>query len=303
MSSSDFKVTILVTGANGQLANEIRIISAHFPSNHFLFTTKEDLPIENTEAVELFFENNRIDYCINCAAYTAVDKAESEKEKAFLINADGVGILAKICARHKAKLIHISTDYVYDGNLNIPLTEDNAVGPINVYGSSKLKGEEMALNKNPSTLIIRTSWVYSSFGNNFVKTMLRLFKEKEEINVINDQLGSPTYAADLAEVIMKFVEKMKRGNNFCGIVNYCNAGVTTWYDFANEIRILINSNCIINPISTSSYPTPANRPLYSVLDTSKIRKLLQLEIPSWQESLKKCIEILSAGNIQEKQNV
>lgn len=293
MSSADFKVTILVTGANGQLANEIKTISAHYPTNQFLFTTKEDLPIENAGAVELFFEKNRIDYCINCAAYTAVDKAESEKEKAFLINADAAGNLANICNIHKAKLIHISTDYVYDGSSNIPLREENAVGPVNIYGSSKLKGEELALNKNPSTLIIRTSWVYSSFGNNFVKTMLRLFKERSEINVINDQLGSPTYAADLAEVIMKFVEEMKQGNDFSGIVNYCNAGITTWYEFAEEIKTLTNSNCTINPIPTSSYKTAAKRPLYSVLNTSKIKELLQIEIPSWKESLKKCIELLS----------
>ena len=294
MSSADFKVAILVTGANGQLANEIKTISAHYPSNQFLFTTKEDLSIENAGAVELFFEKNRIDYCINCAAYTAVDKAESEKEKAFLINADAAGNLANICNIHKAKLIHISTDYVYDGSSNIPLKEENAVGPVNIYGSSKLKGEELALNKNPSTLIIRTSWVYSSFGNNFVKTMLRLFKGKSEINVINDQLGSPTYAADLAEVIMKFVEEMKQGNDFSGIVNYCNAGVTSWYEFAGEIKTLTNSDCIINPIPTSSYKTEAKRPLYSVLDASKIKELLQIEIPSWKESLKKCIELLNA---------
>lgn len=293
MSSEDFKVTILITGANGQLANELKIISAQYPSNHFLFTTKEDLPIENTNMLELFFEKNRIDYCINCAAYTAVDKAESEEEKAFLINGDAVGGLANICKIHKAKLVHISTDYVYDGSSKIPLKEENAVGPVNIYGSSKLKGEELALSNNSSTLVIRTSWVYSSFGNNFVKTMLRLFKEKSEINVINDQLGSPTYAADLAEVIMKFVEKMKQGIDFSGIVNYCNAGVTTWYDFAKEIKALVNSNCKINPIPTSSYRTAAKRPLYSVLDTSKIKELLQLDIPFWKESLGKCIKLLN----------
>ena len=293
MSSADIQVTILVTGANGQLANEIRAISEHYPSSKFLFTTKEDLPIENEEAVELFFKKNRVDYCINCAAYTAVDKAESEREKAFLINGDAVGVLANICGIHKAKLIHISTDYVYDGSLNIPLKEDNAVGPVNIYGSSKLKGEELALSNNPSTLVIRTSWVYSSFGNNFVKTMLRLFKEKSEINVIDDQLGSPTYAADLAEVIMKFVENMKQGIEFSGIVNYCNAGVTTWYDFAEEIKALVGCNCKINPIPTSSYKTAAKRPLYSVLDTSKIKELLHLDIPDWKDSLKQCIKLLN----------
>ena len=284
---------ILVTGANGQLAKEVKVVSSGYPQYQFLFTTKEELPVENTEAVKSFFGKNKIDYCINCAAYTAVDKAESEKEKAFLINADAVGELGNICRQHQSKLIHISTDYVYDGSLHQPLKEVNAVGPVNIYGESKLKGEQLALEKNTSTLIIRTSWVYSSFGNNFVKTMLRLFKEKNEINVINDQLGSPTYAADLAGIIMKFVERTEQGKSFSGIVNYSNSGVTSWYEFAEEIKLLINSNCQINPIPTSSYPTPAKRPLYSVLNTSKIKDLLQIEIPSWKESLKKCIGILA----------
>jgi dTDP-4-dehydrorhamnose reductase len=294
MSSQDFTAKILVTGANGQLANEIKIIAAHYPQYKFFFTTKEELAIENKEAVRSFFGKNKIHYCINCAAYTAVDKAESEKEKAFLINADAVGNLANICKIHQTKLIHISTDYVYDGSSHVPLKEENKTGPLNTYGESKLKGEELALEKNPSSLIIRTSWVYSSFGNNFVKTMMRLFREKSEINVINDQQGSPTYAADLAEVSMKFIERTEEGNNFSGIVNYSNSGVTTWYQFAEEIKWLINSNCKINPIPTSSYPTPAKRPLYSVLDTSKIKELLQIEIPGWKESLKKCMGVLNA---------
>jgi dTDP-4-dehydrorhamnose reductase len=284
----------LVTGANGQLANEIRIIAAHYPQYEFFFTTKEELPIENTEAVKSFFEKNKIDYCVNCAAYTAVDEAESEKEKTFLINADAVGNLANICNIFQTKLIHISTDYVYDGSSNIPLKEDSKTGSVNIYGESKLKGEELALEKNPSTLIIRTSWVYSSFGNNFVKTMLRLFKEKTEINVVADQYGSPTYAADLATTIMKFVERMQQGKELSGIFNYCNEGIITWYQFAEEIKSLTNSNCIINPIPTSSYKTAARRPQYSVLDTSKIKQTLQLSIPGWKESLKKCIGILNA---------
>lgn len=298
MASQKFTPTILVTGSNGQLGSEIKILSKKFPSYKFLFASKEEISIENEQSVQIFFKKNSIDYCINCAAYTAVDKAESEKEKAFAINADAVGRLATICAEYQTKLIHISTDYVYDGSVHIPLKEGNSVGPVNVYGSSKLKGEELALNNNPSALIIRTSWVYSSFGNNFVKTMLRLFREKEEINVINDQLGSPTYAADLASVIMKFIEKIQKGETFSGIVNYSNAGTTNWYEFANEIKSLVYSNCKINPIPTSSYPTPARRPLYSVLDTSKIKELLHLEIPSWKESLKKCIAILSDENIR-----
>ena len=289
--------TILVTGANGQLANEIKVIAAHYPAYQFIFTAKEELPIENKEALLIFFDKNKIDYCINCAAYTAVDKAESEKEKAFLINGEAVGNLANICKKYSTKLIHISTDYVDDGSVHNPLKEIDAVGPINIYGKSKLIGEELAFNSNPSSLIIRTSWVYSSFGNNFVKTMLRLFKEKKVINVINDQFGSPTYAADLAEVIMLFINRTEQGEPFSGIVNYSNSGITTWYEFAKEIQLLVKSDCQINPIATSSYPTPAKRPLYSVMDTSKIKGLLQIGIPSWQESLEKCIQILHQGNI------
>jgi dTDP-4-dehydrorhamnose reductase len=292
MSSENFTISILVTGANGQLASEIKSIASHFPLYQFLFTTKEDLPIENKEAVKLFFEKHQIDYCINCAAYTAVDKAESEKEKAFLINADAVGEMASVCKDHQSKFIHISTDYVYDGSKEMALKEDDAVAPLNVYGWSKLKGEELALNRNPTSLIIRTSWVYSSFGNNFVKTMLRLFKEKDEINVVADQYGSPTYAADLAQVIMLCVQRMEAGENFSGIVNFSNSGFTTWYEFAVAIKNLVNSNCKINPIPTSSYKTAATRPQHSVLDTSKIKNLIQIDIPFWQDSLKKCISEL-----------
>ena len=291
MLSADFKPTILVTGANGQLAREINAIAADYTDYHFLFASRDDLPIENKEKVELFFEKHRIDYCINCAAYTAVDKAEleSEKEQVFLINAYAVEGLAEICKFHKAKLIHISTDYVYDGSNKLPLKETDAVGPVSVYGSSKLHGEELATQQNPATLIIRTSWVYSSFGNNFVKTMLRLFGERDEINVVGDQYGCPTYAADLATVIMSSIEKMKGGNDLSGIVNYCNEGITTWYEFAEEIKSLSNSNCKISPIPTSSYKTAAKRPLYSVLDTTKIKRTLGLQIPFWKDSLKKCM--------------
>jgi dTDP-4-dehydrorhamnose reductase len=293
MALQNYKATILVTGANGQLASEIKSISNQFPSYQFLFATKEDLSVERKESVMLFFEKQQIDYCINCAAYTAVDKAESEKEKAFLINADAVGHLAAICFAHQTKLIHISTDYVYDGSKVIALKEDNAVAPLNVYGWSKLKGEELALNKNPGTLILRTSWVYSSYGNNFVKTMLRLFSERNEINVVADQYGSPTYAADLAEVIMLFVSRMEEGELYRGIFNYCNSGVTTWYEFASAIKNIVNSNCLINPIPTSSYTTAAKRPQYSALDTEKIKKIMLINIPSWEDSLKKCVAKLS----------
>lgn len=294
MSSQNFTATILVTGSNGQLGNEIRILAKEYSEYNFLFTSRSELSIEEAESVKLFFQKNQIDFCINCAAYTAVDKAESQKDSAFQINANAVGELAKVCAEFGTKLIHISTDYVYDGSSSTALREDSPVGPVNVYGASKLQGEGLALQNNPSTLIIRTSWVYSSFGNNFVKTMIRLLTEKNEINVINDQLGSPTYAADLAGVIMKLIQQMEKGKSFSGIVNYSNGGITTWYDFAEEIKSLIHSDCKINPIPTTSYPTPAKRPLYSVLDTSKIKRMLQIQIPSWKESLKKCIEILQS---------
>lgn len=293
-SAVNNKSTILVTGSNGQLGSEIKNLAAKYPGYDFLFTTRAELPIEDAEAVKNYFEKQQVDYCINCAAYTAVDKAEVEKEKAFLINAEAAGILASICSDHRTKLIHISTDYVYDGSSSVALKENDAVAPLNVYGSSKLKGEEFILNRYPSSLIIRTSWVYSSYGNNFVKTMLRLFKEKESISVVNDQFGCPTYAADLAAIIMNFVEGMEDNNEYSGIVNYCNSGTTTWFDFASAIKEYVHSNCIINPVSTSQYPTPAKRPQHSVLDTSKLRMMLQTEIPFWKDSLANCLELLKA---------
>ena len=293
MLSENDTATILVTGANGQLASEIKAIAGQYPAGRFLFTTKEDLPVENREALERFFETRKIHYCVNCAAYTAVDKAESEKEKAFQVNAYGVGELAAVCNAHQTKLIHISTDYVYDGSKRGAFKEEDAVAPLNVYGLSKLKGEELVVDKNPSSLIIRTSWVYSSFGNNFVKTMLRIFREKDEIHVVSDQYGSPTYAADLAKVIMALIERMQQGESVSGILNYANAGTTTWYEFAQAIKQLVNSDCKINPIPSSMYPTAAKRPLYSVLDTSRIKNLLHLDISPWRDSLQVCLRILN----------
>lgn len=288
-SSGDHKPTILVTGANGQLGNEVRQLSLKYPNYNFLFTSKDELAIENAVALNNFFEKFRIDYCINCAAYTAVDKAEAEKEIAFLINAEAAGFLASACNDHYSKLIHVSTDYVYDGTLQEPLKENDAVAPLNVYGWSKLKGEELVLKYNPSALIIRTSWVYSIYGSNFVKTMLRLFKEKESLNVVNDQQGCPTYAADLAQIIMNVIEGTEN-NDYNGIVNYSNSGVTTWFDFAVAIKEFENSTCKIFPVATSQYPMPARRPSYSVLDTSKIKEMLNTDIPSWKESLHKCLK-------------
>ncbi len=292
MDTGEFKKVILVTGANGQLGSELRQIAANFPSFNFLFTTREGLPLDNTEALINFFEKQQVHYCINCAAYTAVDKAEEEKELVFLINSEAVGALASVCSDHQTKLIHISTDYVYDGSRNEPLKEEYAVAPLNVYGWSKLRGEELILNRYPSSLIIRTSWVYSSFGNNFVKTILRLCNERDKLNVINDQFGSPTYAADLAGVIMKFIEEAELNKDHSGIVNYCNGGATSWYEFALAIKSLTGSGCEIFPIPASQYKTAATRPAYSILDTTKIRAMLNLEIPFWKDSVERCIKTL-----------
>ncbi|MEO6187644.1 MAG: dTDP-4-dehydrorhamnose reductase [Ginsengibacter sp.] len=294
MQPGIFRKTILVTGANGQLGSEIKELASLYPRFNFLLTTRNSLSIADLDSLKSFFEKQQIDYCINCAAYTAVDKAEEEPEKAFLINADGAGNLALICRDHRTKLIHISTDYVYDGSRHEPLKEEDAVAPLNVYGWSKLKGEELILNHYPSSLIIRTSWVYSSFGNNFVKTILRLCKEKDRLNVINDQYGSPTYAADLARVIMKFIEVGEASKDHNGIANYCNHGTTTWYDFALAIKSFAKSNCQISPISSNQYKTAAKRPAYSILDTTKIKGMLDLDIPSWEDSLSNCLKKLLA---------
>ena len=293
MNDFSFEKTILVTGSGGQLGMEIWKLSERYPSYKFLFTTKEDLPIDDLKAVKNFFEQQQIDHCINCAAYTAVDRAESEKESAFLINAEAAGNLATICKAHQAQLIHISTDYVFDGTSTVPYKEEDKISPINVYGASKLRGEELVLNHNAEAVILRTSWVYSSFGNNFVKTMLRLLKERESINVVNDQYGCPTYAADLAGVIMTIIEKENGDHSQTGIFNYCNEGKTTWYEFAKAIKKYIKSKCAIEPVPSSAYPVQAARPKYSVLDTTKIKETFGITIPNWKDSLNACLSLLT----------
>lgn len=280
--------TILVTGSGGQLGNELRVLYPKFPYCQFLFTTKEELVIEDAGALSKYFAGHSIDYCINCAAYTAVDKAEQEKEKAFLINATAVGALAAVCKKNNTQLIHISTDYVFDGTSTQPYTEKDKTCPVSVYGASKLKGEELAIQNCPSTIIIRTSWLYSSFKNNFVNTMLRLMQEKESINVVNDQLGCPTYASDLAVAIMRIIKSGKSREN-PGIYNYTNAGITNWHQFAVAIKELSNSKCIVNPITTANYPTAAKRPAYSVLNTEKIQQTFDLSIRNWKDALRSCL--------------
>ncbi len=286
--SSDNK-TILVTGANGQLGRAFQVLEKQYSSYNFLLISKEELSITDENAVNDFLKKNQIHVCINCAAYTAVDKAEIEQETAIAVNATAVGILARSCKIYHSKFIHISTDYVFDGKGIKPYTENDLTNPVNFYGQTKLNGEQIALQENEEIIIIRTAWVYSSFGNNFVKTMLRLMKERESIGVVSDQYGCPTYAADLAEVIMKIIES----NNFvAGIYHYSNKGKISWYDFAKEIATQINSKCVVNPITTSQFPTPAARPSYSVLDTTKIAHTFNLDIPEWKGSLQKCLTLL-----------
>lgn len=280
------KPRIIVTGANGQLGKEIQVLSSKFPAFEFAFLSRIDLPINDPDKIQQFFQSTQPSFCINCAAYTAVDKAESEKEEAFLINGEATGLLATACKRFNCKFFHISTDYVFDGSSSMPLTEDEDTNPVSVYGASKLKGEELAIAANAETIIIRTSWVYSEFGNNFVKTMIRLMNEKESISVVSDQIGSPTYAADLADAIMHIVTNKKF---IPGIYNYSNEAKISWYDFAVTIKELIGSKCQVNPILTSQYPTPAKRPNYSLLDKTKISTEYSVEIKDWKESLASCI--------------
>lgn len=295
------KKTILVTGANGQLGSEMQVIAKVYPSYNFLFVTKDQLSIDDAQAVSQYFTEHSIDYCVNCAAYTAVDKAESDVENAMLINATATGNLAAVCKANNAGFVHISTDYVFDGTATTPYKETDPVSPVNLYGASKLKGEELAIENNPAAIIIRTSWVYSSFGNNFVKTMLRLMKDRESINVVSDQQGCPTYAADLAAAIMQVIEKLESNDEAIdkalttpAIFNYSNSGVITWFQFSDTIRALSGSGCKVNPIPAAQYPTPARRPHYSVMDTTKIKQAFDLTIPAWEDSLKKCLKILQS---------
>lgn len=283
------KPVILVSGSDGQLGNELKKLAVSFPSFHFVFLSRSQFPIDDINKVTYVFKEQQPDYLINCAAYTAVDNAESDSENAFRINAEAPFILAAACKENNAKLIHISTDYVFDGTAAEPYKEDAVTNPLTVYGSSKLEGEKLVLQNDPSAIIIRTSWVYSSFGKNFVKTILRLLNEKEEINVVNDQFGSPTYAADLATVIMRIINSAKWEE---GVYHFCNNGVISWFDFANSIKELSGSNSKVNPVPSSAYPTAAKRPSYSALDTRKINQIYNITPRNWQDSLAECLSEL-----------
>ena len=276
---------ILVTGSNGQLGSELSELAE---GDTFYFTDRETLDITNKDALEQLCKSHAIDTIINCAAYTAVDKAEEDFENADRVNHIAVKYLAEIAKEKNIKLIHISTDYVFDGKNFKPYEENYATNPNGVYGGTKLAGEEVIKSINPQdSIIIRTSWVYSSFGNNFVKTMLRLGKERESLGVIFDQIGTPTYARDLAQGILDILPKIKNDN--VEIYHYSNEGVLSWYDFAKEIMKMAKLTCKINPIETKSYPTPVKRPHYSLLNKRKIKETFGLEIPYWKDGLDDCL--------------
>ncbi len=275
---------ILVTGANGQLGSELSVLATKYSQYEWFFADRTQITLDNLEVLEKQLNDIQPDIILNCGAYTAVDKAESEKEIAFTVNHSAVELIAKYAVENNVKLIHISTDYVFDGSSSVALNEEAHTNPINVYGDSKRAGEIACLNQNPNSIIIRTSWVYSKFGNNFVKTMQRLMQEKESINVVNDQIGSPTYAADLAKAMLDILESP---NWIPGIYNYSNEGEITWYDFALSIKELGGYNCVIGGISSLSYPTPAKRPEFSLLDKQKIKKTYHVDVPEYKESLKK----------------
>ena len=287
-------IRVAVTGSNGQLGTEFIRIAGNHPRFQFAFLSREIFPLDDPKKMKAWLDQNPVDIFIHCAAYTAVDKAESEMEIAFRINGEAPGVIAALLSKNKTKLIYISTDYVFDGTSATPLTEHASTNPVNIYGASKLEGERLVFQNNPLSQVIRTSWVYSSHGNNFVKTMIRLMEERESINVVRDQTGSPTYAADLANAIMQILES----NHFNpGIYHYSNEGETTWFEFALEIKKLTGSACKVVPIPSSEFPTPAKRPAYSLLDKSKIRKEYNLFIPAWQASLAICIDVLKKQGV------
>ena len=287
---------ILVTGAKGQVGQEIQVLASGYPDFNFTFVDIEELDLTDAKAVQNFFPKYRFDYCINCAAYTAVDKAEDQSELAQKVNVDGVYHLAQSCLLHRIAFIQLSTDYVYHNEWNQPLTEDAPTNPQSVYAQTKLDGDLIAKKILPSSTIIRTSWVYSSFGHNFVKTMLRLGQERDELRVVFDQIGTPTYARDLATALLQMIDRVEKNEvdsaALSGIFHFSNEGVTSWYDFALAIFEIRKLSCKVYPITSDGYPTPAKRPSFSLLDKSKFKKTFGLEIPHWRVALNNCLELL-----------
>jgi dTDP-4-dehydrorhamnose reductase len=283
---------ILVTGANGQLGSELKKLANQHVDWQFTFTDVDVLDITNKQDLEDFCIQNKFQFIVNCAAYTAVDKAETDQEIALKINRDAVKNLTNAASKINAVLIHVSTDYVFDGNSNIPYAENHPINPQSVYGKTKAEGEMEAL-KYSRSIIIRTAWLYSTFGNNFVKTMLRLGTEKSEVRVLFDQVGTPTYAEDLASAILSIVGFTEKNEVKQGIYHFSNEGVCSWYDFAWEIMNYSNKKCVVYPIETKDYPTPAKRPAFSVFNKLKIKQTFKIEIPYWKTSLYNCLDELN----------
>lgn len=284
-------MNILITGSKGQLGSEIKELSENYKDFNFIFTDYEELDITSKDDLKVFFEENNVDYIVNCAAYTAVDLAEKEEVKAFKLNAYAVKYLVEFAQEYNSKFITVSTDYVFDGQATEPYKTDFPTNPKSTYGKSKELGEKFALEYS-KTVIIRTSWLYSSFGNNFVKTMLRLGKERNELGIVADQIGSPTYARDLAKAILEIIIFSEKDKFIPGIYHYANKGAISWYDFTKKIFEIENIDCKLNAITTADYPTPAKRPAYSVFDTSKIKEIYNVDIPKWDTSLKECLKSL-----------
>ncbi len=280
---------ILVTGANGQLGSELKELSSHYSQFEWVFADRSVLDLSDLASISNVLDRIQPQIIINCAAYTAVDKAETETELADILNHQAVGVLAQWSANNYCRLIHVSTDYVFDGNSSAALTEEAPTGPINVYGQTKLAGEQACLRENPNAIVIRTSWVYSRFGNNFVKTMSRLMQDRDSLNVVNDQIGSPTYAADLAQAILTIIT---HSHWQAGIYHYSNEGEISWYEFALAIQAIGGWDCAISGILSSDYPTPAQRPHYSLLDKSKITTTFGVVVPDYRKSLEKCMELI-----------
>lgn len=290
---------IVVTGANGQLGRSIRRLSVEHRELDFIFTDIDSLDIGNRDAVLAFAETHPVDFIVNCAAYTAVDKAEEEEEQCRRINTDAVAYLGEAAQHIGARILHVSTDYVFGGDSYMPYQESDSVSPTSVYGRTKLAGEKALSAVCPDAIIVRTAWLYSEYGHNFMKTMLRLGAERPEIRVVNDQIGSPTYAGDLAEAILSLLEKERQGEQNSGIYHYTNEGVCSWYDFAHSIIRIAGLPAKVIPIPTREYPTAAKRPAYSVLSKEKIKRENHWEIPHWEDSLRRCLENMNVLKKQE----
>jgi dTDP-4-dehydrorhamnose reductase len=281
--------TILITGSNGQLGNEMQQAAVRFPDFNYIYTDVAELDICDKGTLDAFVKANNVNVIVNCAAYTAVDKAEDDVELCYKINRDAVRNIAEVATENKVKVVHVSTDYVFDGTNYLPYTEDMPVCPATVYGKSKLEGEQALLENCKESVILRTAWLYSSFGNNFVKTMMKLGTERDSLGVIFDQVGTPTYAADLADAIMQLLSS----ETFVpGIYHFSDEGVCSWYDFTKTIHRMANITCDVKPIETKDYPARTPRPHFSVLNKGKIKSTYGISIPHWEVSLEKCIQLL-----------